>query len=317
MGLMPWTWGGSSYKPDKGTMKEQEGALNYSVAPGGSSYFQPGYYYKGQPISEKEYNQRQTLGLDKKNLSTGPSQYETSIPKFSYQPGESGFTAAQQGGTYTPYSYDKGTSYNQYQYSPVAFEEQVSPYYKGLESSAQEGMKQALSQGIESAKSSLGSRGFSGGGMANEATGSLALQAGQGLADTLRNIRMDKAKTLTDIAREQQALEFQREQAQAGEGQFGATFGEGQRQFNANLGENQAQFGANFGESQAARKLQEVLAQYGLDSGMRQEQYGYATQPYNNLMQLYLGKLPYATQKNQSNVGSELGSFLGGLGSLI
>lgn len=190
-------------------------------------------------------------------------------------------------------------SYNTFQYSPIDYEEKVSPYYQGLESSASEGMKAALGQSMDSNRSGMGSRGMLGSGLQNEQSGNLALQAGQGLVDSLRNIRMDKAKSLTDIARDQQQMRMQQEGLQAGENQFASNFGEGQRQYNMGFGENQRQFGANYGQQQAMNNLQQMLAQYEMDKGMRGEKYNYWKDPYNDMLAMYSGSLGAAGKDQQ------------------
>lgn len=262
--------GSKGYRPEKDQMSNMLGGLQAGY--GGESQFSPTtstqYTLDGKPIDENKYKTLQKMGWGKGRLNstttTTPSQYSQNIAATqNYTPGSSGYTAAQTGGTYTPFKY-----------SDTNFQEQVSPYYSGLESSATEGMKAALGQSMEGLKGSMGSRGMLGSGAQTEGTGQLALKAGQGLIDSLRNIKMDKAKSLTDIARENQQMNFQKEQAQAGENQFGA----------------------NFGENQAARKLQETLAQFNMDTGIRGEKYNVARQPYEDLLKTYLGSLGSASQ---------------------
>lgn len=291
---MPGALGSKGYRPDKDTMSKMFSGLTEGSM--GSDYFQPQYTYKGKPISESEYNQRKNMNIDSGNLGITTSQYQQNRPQFSFQPGESGYNATQKGGTYTPFGSGQdgfgAKSYNPYQYKST------TDYSKGLENSAYEGMKSALSQGMSSMNQGMGSRGLARGGMTNEQGGNLALTAGQGLVDQLRGIKQQA-----------QQADFQREQAQAGENQFGAQFGEGQRQYNLGFGEGQRRFGAEFGERQADRGLRELLGQYEMDKGVRGEKYGYWKDPYEDYMKMYLGSLQSA--------GKDQKGWFPGLGDMM
>ena len=294
---MPGFFGSAGFRPDKDMMGDmsqglmgmasglspQQAAAKYQAAKYDPS---KGFGAGGDPT---KVNWGDLDQGDKQKYMMSQAAEKAQQYKPTFAKGESGYNVQQKGGKYEPY-----TGYKPQQYSSVKFQEQVSPYYKGMESSAFEGMKAALSQGKEGMGEQMAARGFGGGGMMSQGVGNLSLQAGQGLVDQLRNIRMGKARDLTDIARQQQQMEFGREQAQGQEGQFGTRFGEGQRQF-----------GANFGENQAARKLREALVQQQMDTQYRTERTAAQRQPFEDMMRMYMGQLG-ASGKDQKGWGAPL-----------
>lgn len=265
-------FGSSGYRPDKDRMKNTGQMLGQTASQGmgGMSMGDvQAAYTKDKSSNPNMVDWGNLSDKDKNKFSQQYNQqsYMDKKPQFSYKPGESGYNMQQQGGTYTPTGFSNFDN-------------------KALESSAFEGMRSALQQGQAGMGSTMAGRGLSGGGMSRQAGGELALQAGQGLVDQLRNIRTDA-----------QNQQFAREKAREG----------------------QAQFGANFGEQQAGRKLREMMAQQDSDVLGRQEQYGYWKDPYQDQMNLYLGELGAASKDKEGLLSRGLkagGAALKGIGSL-
>lgn len=268
MGIGDFLFGNSGYRPDKKTMKQSQENLTGATAPRGYLDTPATYTRNGKTISEKDYNQyKGTIYEGDLGKTEGVSQFRQDKPEFSYQPGESGYQT--QG-------------YNQFQYSPRTLEQKTSPYYQGIENRAIEQAKGGITGGMEQAGRLLGSRGLGQGGTAKQTLGNLALQGGEQLGRISADVGMQRARDLSDLEKTQQMMDFNREQAQAGEGQFGAT-----------------------------HDLKNLISQYEMDKGSRAEKYGYWKDPYQDAMELYLGQLGAAGQNTPGLIG-QIGSGIKG-----
>ena len=109
-----------------------------------------------------------------------------------------------------------------------------------------------------------------------------------------------------DQARQLQAqMDLNRQQMQAGEGQFGA-----------NMGQRQYEFMNNLAMQRRQQDVEEMMKQAELDRLMRAEKYGMYRQPYEDLLRQYQINLPYATQSRSGGLSRVMGG-ISGVGSTV
>lgn len=171
-------FGSSGYRPDQKQVGEMGQALLGGTAPGGLDYFKPQTSYTpGQrPQKSSPFGvNKPWLGGGGEAVTTGESQYQASLPKFKYTPGEMGYKI----GEYKPMDYD--------------FAQSLSDERTGLAASQTEAAKAGARAAQQQAVGALGRRGVARGGVGQQALGQVEQRLGGALSDIQRQAGMDIA----------------------------------------------------------------------------------------------------------------------------
>lgn len=195
------------------------------------------------------------------------SQIGSINPNINYKP--EAYNPYQNTNSYQGYSkenlYSPSQSYNPQQFSLRDISNVPDQAYDNALMSQNEGAQRGFGSALAQLQKTMGSRGLGVSGLSQAEGSSLGRDYLQQVSDNSRMMSLQKAQEQMNISKLMQQMDFQRQQAQAGENQFGANFGEDQRRYGAQFRENQNQFGANYGEGQR---------QYDTQTGINQNQFG-------------------------------------------
>ena len=202
-------------------------------------------------------------------------------PAFQYQ--NNGQTFQYRQPQYRPQQLQPAQQYREYQFrTPNLNPVNTQAYQTALNQTNDSIQNQARMQ-MDQTNKSFGARGLGRSGLNMAAQGAIGREAVNQSAQAASNIGLEQARSSVDLGKTMASNDLQRQQAQAGQRQYGSGLNEQQRQFGATFGEGQRQYGAGLQQWQQQQQAAENLNRSNLslqtqqaqaDENMRRSQLG-------------------------------------------
>jgi len=236
---------------------------------------------------------------------TAPTPFTFTTPSYTATTPTVGKPFQFTAPTYQP------TAYKEFEFTTPQIQNVPAQAYGGVLQSGQEQIQQATQSAANQLSKQFASRGLGRSGLLAGAATTLGRSAQEQAASLARDIGLQQALSELDVAKTMGAWEMARQQAQAAQRQFGATFGEDQARYQAGLQQWQqmqqaAENLARQGYALEAARIGEQARQFkaGLEQWRQERQ---AQQGINE------GQLGLQAQEALTNIGLRQ---LGALGSL-